>query len=380
MMAAGAAGYAWRTLGPGELGRWDERLSSTSASFRQYPFWNESCRRIHFQPTYVVGARDGQDEVFACILALGAPGFRIGLVEKGPVSLRGDELVGASALEGLRAWASRHGYAFLRILAHREQGAVIAGLPNAVGGDGFRLYGGVGLTELLVGLDRDEDALFAGFQTTGRYEIRTAQKLGYEVRRSIEPRDLMDNWRILAEMATRKGLSFPRPPEAWCDVLVEGGAAGRASLYLASLRGRTVQMILVVRDALVAEYMLGALDVTHVERKASPSCLLHWTAIKDARRAGCRHYDLGRPSGPVAQFKRKFRPVERTTLAHYTLVCSPLRYGLWSRLALPAVTTARRRGDALLARLRALRSGQGVVGPQAPAREEAAEGSAGTEG
>jgi hypothetical protein len=60
----------------------------------------------------------------------------------------------------------------------------------------------------------------------------------------------------------------------------------------------------------------------------SPSCLLHFRAMRDGYARGCTLYDLGSRSGPVYRFKSKFRPRECLHPMPVNLVLEPTTYPL----------------------------------------------------
>ena len=80
--------------------------------------------------------------------------------------------------------------------------------------------------------------------------------------------------------------------------------------------------------------MLGALDIERLGKNPSPACLLHWYAMKDSFKLGCKAYNLGPPSGAVYQFKRKFRPRSQVPPPPVTVAVNRPLYWLWTRLVL----------------------------------------------
>jgi hypothetical protein len=176
--------------------------------------------------------------------------------------------------------------------------------------------------------------MLAKFQPVCRYEIRAALRAAYEIRVSDSAQDFATLWPMFERLYERKGFRSFRPLAGWMEMISRASAIKCARIYSASQGARTVQAILVVRDARRAEYMLGALDVEQLGKNPSPACLLHWHAMQDVRRLGCTAYDLGPPSGPVYQFKRKFRPVSHVPPQPVTIATSPLLYRLWTTLGL----------------------------------------------
>ncbi len=346
-----APAYQWRPIPSAEVEAWSRRLLSTRASFVQYPYWNEPYRRLGFSPVYLVCFADGAPCAYVALLRLGPPGLRFGLVNGGPVPLRG-ESVELDAVRALRAWAKRSGYVFLRIKQNDAQAAqALASLPQGRAENPFPFYGGYDSGVLLVELkERDEDIL-ASFQQVARRNIRAAEKVGYEISASRSPEDFAEAWPLFETVWRRKGVDHDRPRAVWEETIRAAGDCAR--LYTAHLNGRLVEAILIFRDGVTADYHLGALEVAALGDHASPSCLLHWRAMRDARDAGCRWYNLGwkdSDADPVYVFKRKFRPLERPTPPPVTLVANALTYALWSGAALPLLLRAWPRLRALLLR------------------------------
>jgi hypothetical protein len=326
--------FAWRCIPRYQVSEWNRLLLKTDASYHQYPFWNEPQRLIHFSPVYLTCDQDGDAYAYVCILSVGLPGVRFGLIHRGPVMLAGAPL-DKGVLESLRVWGRQNGFICLRFVSFNPMvSEAILSLPHSQAVDGFPLYSGLSRQELRVNLDTAQDEVMKGFSSTARNEIRAAARSGYEVSVSRDPQDVLDLWRMFTAMAQRKGISFPRPARVWAKIIEEGGPQKCATIYTANLAGKSVQVILVVRDARVAEYVLGALDTENLSTKVSPSCLLHWRAMCDSQQLGCKWYDLGSPSGPVLQFKLKFRPERPPKAATLTLVTKPLLYNLWSVVVL----------------------------------------------
>ncbi|MGC4118189.1 MAG: GNAT family N-acetyltransferase [Myxococcales bacterium] len=329
---------AWRRISTAELDAWDDRLLEAQAPFSQLSYWNEPYRYLHLEPVYLVRGPAGAETEAACVLVAGVPGFRFGTVQKGPVSLVPGKAIYDRALDDLRCWALSENLVFLRVLSFdRSLAEEMSTLRSTRRVDPLPFWHGVSGTALLVDLDRDEQKMLSGFQSIARYEIRAATKAGYEIASHDDPEVLRHAWHLLDGLAARKGISFSRPFESWADMIRRGQRRQTVNVYTASLAGKVVQFILIVRDANTAEYILGALDLDAVRGKASPACLLHWHAMRDSLRLGCRRYDLGPPSGPVFEFKRKFRPTIVAEQPVITFLPSHLRYQVWSRLMLEVV-------------------------------------------
>lgn len=338
MTATEGVRYEWKMIDDAQIGSWDKRLSETQVPFAQYPFWNEAYRSLKISPIYLVCCVEGSPVTYAyvCILSIRVPGFRIGFVQKGPVTMLSNGLVDVGMLESLKVWATSEGFMCLRFM-HFDPDFLerVKAVPSVLQEDAFPMWSGLSKHALLVDIRREEAQILAGFQAIARRDIKAAEKVGYEIATSDDPAVLLKNWGLFEALAERKGTNFfPRPVESWAEMIRQGRHIQGVSLHTASLRGKIIQAILVVRDAETAEYMIGALDLESLEGEASPSCLLHWHAMREARSKGCSYYNLGHPSGVVYQFKKKFRPEEVVAPPSVTMVIRPYHYWLWTKFML----------------------------------------------
>jgi hypothetical protein len=87
---------------------------------------------------------------------------------------------------------------------------------------------------------------------------------------------------------------------------------------------------LICRASRTSFHLIGALDRDVLGNAPTPSCLVHWIAMRDLFRDGVREYNLGTRSGSVYAFKRKFRPEERSITPPISLICSPAKFRLCS--------------------------------------------------
>lgn len=323
----------WQEISMSEVGNWNQRLLQANAPLFQLPFWNEPFRQLHFTPRYLAYVEAGERTAYTCILTAGLPGFRIGLIQRGPVALVQGAELNDSMLKALRAWASGHGYVFLRFThpdaAHME---LLAAQGKMERQDAFPFYRDL-RDELIVSLEADETELQAGFQAVARRKIKHAQNAPYEIRSSDAPETLTAVWPLFERLGARKGFRF-RPLASFLQLVELARVHQCVRLYVAYLAGQAVEAILILQDRQMAYYLIGALDTAAMGEHPSPSCLLHWLAMCESRQAGRRAYHLGTRSGKVYAFKRQFRPSETTTPPPVTWIIKPVRYQLWARLAL----------------------------------------------
>jgi hypothetical protein len=329
---------SWHPIAQASLPSWNKRLFTTDASLFQYPFWAESFREMHFGPRYLVYSDGPSERAYVSILSLGLPALRIGLVLRGPVSLEGGA-ISRDALSALVRWARQHGFVFLRF-SHTSADALdrIAALPNARRENPFPFYCDLD-EELIVEQRADDAAMLSSFQPIARREIHKAQKVGYEIRASDSEEMFTEAWPLFRGLADRKGMRH-RPLKSYLELLRQARPVHGACVYVAYLKGRPVEAILIARDSRVALYVSGALDVDALGDAESPSCLMHWQAMRDCYKLGQTRYNLGTSSGVVYQFKRKFRPDVIKLPANVTVVTNRPLFVIWKtlvlRLALPA--------------------------------------------
>jgi hypothetical protein len=315
-------------------------LLGTAAHLHQYPYWNEPLRRIRLRPTYLVYWRNGVRTAFVCILGLGVPWPRIGLIRHGPVSLV-DAGVAPGALTELVRWARRSGYIFLRV-SHSDAEVLdqLAATGHSNRSDPFPLYPHTAYELIVPQRPGDEDTLRT-FQSVARRNLRAAERAQYRIAARNDPQGLAEVRAVYTALEQWKGRVYDRPFESYVDLLRLAAPHGRARVYSAWLGDRLVQFVLVVRDRDVAHYVIGALDREALAGAPSPSVLLHWHAMRDNFGQGAPFYDLGLwGSGSLPIFKRKFRPDERVFPPPVTVVLRPTLYRLWLR-ALPALLRTR---------------------------------------
>ena len=344
----------WYDIAPAELRDWNQRLRSTEASLLQYPYWNEGMRYAYFTPRYLAYARNGIPEAYVCILTVGVPGLRVGVVQHGPVSLLpSDAEPLQEALPDLVRWARSRGYILLRF-SHTtaEAQRPVRSLRWARALDAFPIYRSF-REELVVPINGDDQAMLASFQPTARRNIKQAIQAGYRIEASDRPEAMEEIWPLFERLAQRKGLRFYKPPQSYATILRLARPTGGAKVFVAYRDAVALQAILVVRDRSTAHYVIGALDTEQLGEQASPSVLLHWSAMQEFARVDspCSHYDLGTRSGSVYRFKQKFHPVERLFPPPVTVVTNAFTYALWSSAALPAIERVWPRIKTMLYRL-----------------------------
>jgi lipid II:glycine glycyltransferase (peptidoglycan interpeptide bridge formation enzyme) len=319
----------WAEISVHELTGWNRDLLQTNASFFQFPYWNEPLRRMHFVPRYLTYRSNGSALAYVAVLTIGIPGMRIGLVQRGPVSLVPNQEVPITAFGALKQWAKRGGYIFLRF-THPDANfsnrlSIVAPFVNC---DPFPFYRDF-RDELIVEQVEDDAEMLGSFQSTARRKIRKAAEAGFEITSSDSSEKFCETWPLFLKLAKRKGFRH-RPLASYLDLIKLASPHGCVRIYVAAMKQKPVESIVIVADRTTASYMSGALDTDALEGKPSPSCLLHWQAMRDFFRLGVKYYHLGTRSGEVYQFKRQFRPIERDNPPPLTLITNPLMFRVWA--------------------------------------------------
>jgi len=331
-----AAKAAWREIPSDQLDDWNGRLRMCGAPLQQYPYWNEPHRRVYLQPRYVVWPNSEDPLGYACILTVGPPRARIGLVIRGPISL-GARPLAAEAIEALQVWACAHGYILIRF-THPDSTLLdrLAAAHPSLRSDAFPFYPDA-YDELFVQQKQDDVSMLAGFDREARRKLRRAGEARYEIRRFDDPQALYDLWPLFEGCSQRKGFRLYRSREAYCDMVRLAKSSHSAWVYGVYLDGRAVAGSLVCLDGRAAHCILAALDLGGLRGAASPAVLLHWHSMRELFRMGAGEYNFGGGPETVAFFKSQFSPQVRSFAAPVTWVLRPLTFAVWLKAVVPAV-------------------------------------------
>lgn len=323
----------WQEIDRSELPQWNRHLLRTSASFLQFPYWNEAYRSLHFKPIYLVWG-DGQSPLaYVCILTVQA-GLRIGLVQRGPVELAPGALTD-EAVSSLCEWAKSHHYGFLRF-RHSDDGLIarLARLAPAHRVDSFPLLPGyaAGPFELVIDQKSDDRAMLAGFHREARRQIRRGLEAGYVVRSSDGPEQFAAAWPLFVAFSRKKRFAMNRSLESYLEMTRLAGPHGCTRTYTVFSNGQAIGATLVVRDGNTAVALLAAAELT----KPSCSALMHWVAMRDMFHAGVPYYSFGPAGPPVSRFKDRFSPRRVLCPPPVTVEIAPRFCRIW-HAALPAL-------------------------------------------
>jgi len=232
----------------------------------------------------------------------------------------------------LAAWARRTRFVFLRVLHYeRHYLDIVSDLPKSDARRNWFPFNAPPKEDLIVHQRPDESEMLRGFQKIARKEIKAAREYGYEIQVTPDSRVLREIWHIFQEQGGRQGISYGSV-DSYALLMDEAKPQSLANLYTARLSGKVVCAALICRGSRSSYYLIGALDRDAMRNAPTPSCLLHWTAMRDQYRQGVAEYNLGTRSGPVYAFKRKFRPEERAIPPPVSIICSPVKFHVWTAL------------------------------------------------
>ncbi|MEJ2367158.1 MAG: peptidoglycan bridge formation glycyltransferase FemA/FemB family protein [Acidobacteriota bacterium] len=297
------------------------------------------------------------------IRGLTAANLGVMYVPKGPLLDWSDKALRLRVLDDLRALAHKQGAIFLKIDPDVLLGTGVPGQPDAsdnplgqqvvseMQARGWR-YSDEQIqfrNTVLVDLSPSEEQLLANMKQKTRYNVRLAGRRGVEVRPGgLADLDLL--YQMYAETSMRDGFVI-RDADYYHKVWSLFIQAGMAEPLIAEVKGQPVGAVVVFRHAGKAWYLHGMSLEAH--RKKMPNYLLQWEAMRRARQAGCREYDLwGAPETfderdslwGVYRFKDGFGGQVVRTIGAWDLPLRPLIYRLYTQVLPRVLDLLRRRG------------------------------------
>jgi peptidoglycan pentaglycine glycine transferase (the first glycine) len=284
-------------------------------------------------------------------------------VPRGPLLDWSDPARRAFVLDSLEALARRNGAIFLKIDPPVVLGTGIPGTAEAVEDP----TGAAVTQELLrrgwrfsaeqiqfrntavLDLSADEETWLARMKQKARYNLRLAQRKGVTVRRGT-PADLDMLYQMYAETSVRDGFVI-RPAAYYRAVWGRFMEQGLAQPLIAEVDGEAVAGLVYFVFAGQAWYQYGMSREVH--RDKMPNYLLQWEAMRAAKAAGARRYDLwGAPdefneTDPlwgVFRFKEGLGAQVVRTLGAWDFPARPALYTLYTRLLPRLLDFMRSRG------------------------------------
>lgn len=199
-------------------------------------------------------------------------------------------------------------------------------------------------------LTQPEEALLAGMKQKTRYNVRLAERKGVRVRPGGEA-DLPLLYHMYAETAVRDGFVI-RPEAYYRSVWRTFLARGMATPLIAEVGEEAVAGLVLFHFAGTSWYLYGMSREAH--REKMPNYLLQWAAIRAAKAAGSRVYDLwGAPDEfdetdsmwGVYRFKEGLGGEVVRTIGAWDYPVMPQLYTLFTRVLPRLLNIMRRRGQ-----------------------------------
>jgi len=164
----------------------------------------------------------------------------------------------------------------------------------------------------ILDVTKPEQELLALMKKNARYGIRKAERDGIVVASSHKPEDLEIFWNIYQE--TVQNNSFVPYPKSFLDKEFRAfEKEGSARWYFASHNGKVVSAAMIIFTPWSAFYHHGA--SARISGGITPSELLQWRIIEDAKAHGCKYYnfwgvvpdaDEEHPWAGFSRFKKSF--------------------------------------------------------------------------
>jgi len=294
-------------------------------------------------------------------------------IPKGPLMDWSDEPLRARVLDDLQSFAKRQGAIFLKIDPDVVLGMGIPGRnPTSpdVGLNDKQNYVGQAVVSALkrrgwmfssdqiqfrntvmIDLSQSEDEMLARMKQKTRYNIRLAGRKGVTVRTG-NLADLSLLYKMYAETSIRDG--FVIRDEGYYQTVWQSymkSTLPAAEPLIVEVDGKAVAAIFVFYFAGRAYYLYGMSREAH--REKMPNYLLQWEAMRRAKGAGCKVYDLwGAPDvfdendsmWGVYRFKEGLGGQVVRTLGAWDYTPKPFWYKMYSEVIPRVLDVMRSRG------------------------------------
>ena len=286
-------------------------------------------------------------------------------IPKGPLMDWSDESLRVRVLDDLQSFAKRQGAIFLKIDPDVVLGTGIPGSDNSTDDNGgqavmsaLKRRGWLFSSDqiqfrntVMIDLSLPEDEMLARMKQKTRYNIRLAGRKGVTVRTGGSD-DLPMLYKMYAETSVRDGFVVRDEDyyqTVWGTFIQP--SIPRAEPLIAEVDGEAVAAIFVFCFAGRAYYLYGMSREAH--REKMPNYLLQWEAMRRAKGAGCKVYDLwGAPDvfdekdsmWGVFRFKEGLGGQVVRTLGAWDYTRKPFWYRMYSEVIPRVLDLMRSRG------------------------------------
>jgi lipid II:glycine glycyltransferase (peptidoglycan interpeptide bridge formation enzyme) len=287
---------------------WDDFvINHPNGSILQTTNWARLKNRFGWSSQRVWMRRDGRLVAGAQVLfrsvAIGI--VKMGYIPHGPLVEWGDDEQVEVLFNYIDQAAYKRGAGMLKLEPRIWQDEISSDSWAAV----FDRYGCVTSPDtiqpprtILIDLRPTEDNILAAMKQKTRYNIRLAEKKGVTVREGSSI-DLTAFNRLMQLTGKRDGFGIHQPE--YYRAAYELFAPDHAAIFLAEYEGKPLAGVMVFAWGKTAAYFYGA--SSDEERQRMPAYAAQWTAIRWAKRRGCRVYDLwGIPDAEEAELEADF--------------------------------------------------------------------------
>ena len=183
----------------------------------------------------------------------------------------------------------------------------------------------------VLGLEGSEQELLVGMKAKHRYNINLASKKGVTVREA-KSQDFLEIWRLLLETAGRGG--FRLHTQNYYLHMWEILGTDKFKVMVAEYEGEMLACVLLTFFGHTCTYLHGG--SSDKNKQVMAPYILHWEAIKLAKRNGFYNYDFGGITldpnhvwAGITRFKVGFGGFEVRYPGTFDMVFSPLWYNVY---------------------------------------------------
>lgn len=144
-------------------------------------------------------------------------------------------------------------------------------------------------TTLILDINKSKKEILAQMKGKTRYNLKLSKRKGVSVESSKNLEDVSEFLRLAKSTSNRDEFKL-HPDNYYKDMIRILSEDDLVELFLAKYKEKVIAAIIVVYYGKTATYLHGASDYKH--RNLMATYLLQWSAIKKARKRGCKKYDF----------------------------------------------------------------------------------------
>ncbi len=183
--------------------------------------------------------------------------------------------------------------------------------------------------EWALDLEKSEEELLIAMKPKTRYNINLAQRKGVTLREGSKE-DLLIFWQLIMETASRQGIRLH--PQNYYWQMWASLNPKYLKLLLVEYNGQALAGMLLTQFGDTAYYLHGG--TSPKMKEAMAPYLLHWEAIRLAKKSGMKYYNFGGVGAKgwegITRFKKGFGGFEISYPGAFDLVFSPLWYNVYA--------------------------------------------------